>query len=118
MLLFGTALDSGAVLGLTALFGLVVNNGLILFEIGDERISRGQTPAAAVYGGCTERLRPVLITSATTVFALLPLALNPLGASQASMSAAMMGGLAASTLLSLFALPPTLIRFFAWREAR
>jgi multidrug efflux pump subunit AcrB len=118
MLLFGRALDSGAVLGLIALFGLAVNNGLILFEIGNERICLGQTPAAAVYGGCVERLRPVLITSATTVFALMPLAINPLGASQASMSAAMMGGLAASTLLSLFALPPALIRFFTWRETR
>jgi multidrug efflux pump subunit AcrB len=118
LLLSGARLDSGAVLGLTALFGLVVNNGLILFEISDEKIRSGCAPVPAVYRGAAERLRPVLITAATTVFALLPLALNPLGNSQKSMSAAMLGGLAASTLLSLFALPPVFIRFFRRREKR
>lgn len=118
LLLFGAALDSGAALGLTALFGLVVNNGLILFEVSDEKIRSGCSPAAAVYRGASRRLRPVLITAATTVFALLPVALNPLGNAQKSMAAAMLGGLAASTLLSLFALPPVLIRFFRWRGKR
>ncbi|MDR2435514.1 MAG: efflux RND transporter permease subunit [Treponema sp.] len=115
LLLFGAALDSGAALGLTALFGLVVNNGLILFEISDEKIRSGCSPGAAVYRGASQRLRPVLITTATTIFALLPVALNPLGNAQKSMAAAMLGGLAASTLLSLFALPPVLVRFFRWR---
>jgi multidrug efflux pump subunit AcrB len=115
LLLFGAALDSGAALGLTALFGLVVNNGLILFEISDEKIRSGCSPGTAVYRGASQRLRPVLITTATTIFALLPVALNPLGNAQKSMAAAMLGGLAASTLLSLFALPPVLVRFFRWR---
>jgi multidrug efflux pump subunit AcrB len=118
LLLFGASLDSGAALGLTALFGLVVNNGLILFEISDEKIHSGNSPALAVYRGASERLRPVLITAATTVFALLPIAINPLGNAQKSMAAAMLGGLAASTLLSLFALPPVFIHFFRWREKR
>ena len=116
LLLFGARLDSGAALGLTALFGLVVNNGLILFEISDEKIRSGGSPAGAVYRGAAELLRPVLITTATTVFALLPVAINPLGSAQKSMAAAMLGGLAASTLLSLFALPPVFIQFFRWRE--
>jgi multidrug efflux pump subunit AcrB len=93
-----------------------VNNGLILFETSDERIRAGHSPAVSVYGGSVDRLRPVLITTATTVFALIPLALNPLGNSQKSMAAAMMGGIIASTMLSLFALPPVLVRFFTWRE--
>jgi multidrug efflux pump subunit AcrB len=118
LLLFGAQLDSGAGLGLTALFGLVVNNGLILFEISDEKIRLGCSPAMAVYRGASERLRPVMITAATTVFALLPIAASPMGNAQKSMAAAMMGGLAASTLLSLFALPPVFIRFFRWRKKR
>ncbi|MDR2134454.1 MAG: efflux RND transporter permease subunit, partial [Treponema sp.] len=118
LILFGSRLDSGAVLGLTALFGLVVNNGLLLFETSDEKIRRGFRPAEAVYAGASERLRPILVTSATTILALLPRALNPQDASRRSMPAAMLGGLAASTLLSLFALPPVFIRFFAWREKR
>ena len=115
LLITGAKIDSGAVLGLTALFGLVVNNSLVLFEISDEKIRSGRAPAAAVYSGACERLQAILITTATTIFALLPLVLSPLGNSQKSMAAAMLGGLAASTLLSLFAIPPVLIRFFKWK---
>ncbi|MCL2043308.1 MAG: efflux RND transporter permease subunit [Treponema sp.] len=118
LLAFNGRLDSGAVLGLCALFGLVVNNGLILFEISEERINCGYRPARAVYGGAAIRLRPVLITAFTTIFALLPIALNPLGSAQKSMAAAMLGGLMVSTVLSLFILPPVFIRFFTWRERR
>ncbi len=116
LLITGTKVDSGAVLGLTALFGLVVNNSLVLFEISDEKIHAGLSPVDAVYTGACERLRAILITTATTVFALLPLILSPLGNSQKSMAAAMLGGLAASTLLSLFAIPPILIKFFNWKH--
>jgi multidrug efflux pump subunit AcrB len=115
LLITGAKIDSGAVLGLTALFGLVVNNSLVLFEISDEKIRGGRDPADAVYRGACERLRAILITTATTVFALLPLIFSPLGNSQKSMAAAMLGGLAASTLLSIFAIPPVLIRFFKWK---
>jgi len=115
LLITGAMIDSGAVLGLTALFGLVVNNSLVLFEISDEKIRTGLSAAAAVYSGACERLQAILITTATTVFALLPLVLSPLGNSQKSMASAMLGGLAASTLLSLFAIPPVLIRFLKWK---
>jgi len=118
MALFGINLDSGAVLGLITLFGLVINNGLILFEIGDQRICSGFSACNAVYGGAAERVRPILITTVTTLIALLPLVLSPLAVSQKSMAVAMMGGIIASTALSLFILPLVLLRFFAWRESR
>jgi multidrug efflux pump subunit AcrB len=116
LLITGAKIDSGAVLGLTALFGLVVNNSLVLYEICDQKIQGSFTPAAAVCSGASERLRAILITTATTIFALLPLLLSPMGNSQKSMAAAMLGGLAASTLLSLFAIPPVLIRYFKWKH--
>jgi len=118
MALFGINLDSGAVLGLITLFGLVINNGLILFEIGDQRIGSGLSASRAVYGGAAERVRPILITTVTTVIALLPLVLSPLAVSQKSMAVAMMGGIIASTVLSLFILPLVLLRFFVWRETK
>ena len=118
LLICNSRLDSGAVLGLCALFGLAVNNALILFEISEERIRDGLTPVKAVVSGAGMRLRPVLVTALTTIFALLPIVLNPLGNAQKSMAAAMLGGLAASTFLSLFILPPVFIRFFTWREKR
>jgi multidrug efflux pump subunit AcrB len=115
LLLAGAKIDSGAILGLTALFGLVVNNSLILYEISDQKICKGFSVVSAVKHGAAERLRAILITMATTIFALLPLMLSPMGNSQKSMAAAMLGGLVASTLLSLFAIPPVLIRYFKWR---
>jgi multidrug efflux pump subunit AcrB len=118
LLITGAMLDSGAVLGLAALFGLVVNNSLLLYEISCEKIRTGLTPANAVYRGASQRLRAILITTATTVFALLPLILSPMGNSQKSMAAAMLGGLLASSLISLFAIPPVLIQFFKWKEKR
>ncbi|MDR2103913.1 MAG: efflux RND transporter permease subunit [Treponema sp.] len=111
LFLFGIALDSGSVLGLTVLFGLVVNNGIILYEISEEKLRAGLPAVQAVYQGARERLRPVLITTVTTLFALLPLVISPLGASQRSMAAAMLGGMIASTFLTLFALPPVFIPF-------
>jgi len=115
LLVTGAKFDSSAVLGLTALFGLVVNNSLILFEVSEQKIAEGFDPAAAVFRGASERFRAILITTATTVFALLPLVITPLGNLQKSMAAVMLGGLAASTLLSLFAVPPVLVRFFKWK---
>jgi multidrug efflux pump subunit AcrB len=117
MLLFGINLDAGAILGLITLFGLVVNNGLILYEISDQRIKIGLSCALAVYGGSAERLRPVLITTITTIAALIPLLLSPLANSQKSMAVAMMGGVITSALLCLFVLPPVLLRFFQWRKS-
>ena len=115
LLITGSKIDSGAVLGLSALFGLVLNNSLILFEISDQKICAGFSPAAAVLSGASERLQANIITTATTVFALLPLVISPMGNSQRSMAAAMIGGVAASTMISLFAIPPVLIRFFKWK---
>jgi multidrug efflux pump subunit AcrB len=111
----GSGLDSGSVLGLVVLFGLAVNNGIVLYEISIEKIQAGQGVLYAVYSGAAQRLRPVLITTLTTLAALLPVLLSPMGASQRSMAAAMLGGLAASTLLCLFVLPPVLVRFFKGR---
>jgi multidrug efflux pump subunit AcrB len=116
LFLSGASLDSGAVLGLTVLFGLVVNNGIILYEIGEERIRAGFSSGGAVFSGARERFCPVLITTVTTILALLPLMIAPLGSSQKSMAAAMAGGIISAALLSLFALPPVFIRFFHWRS--
>jgi multidrug efflux pump subunit AcrB len=115
LFLSGSSFDSGAVLGLVVLFGLVVNNGIILYEIGNEKVSLGLSPVLAVYRGACERQRPVLITAVTTVFALLPMALAPLGLSQRSLALSMLGGMIASTLLTLFIFPSVLLLYFRRR---
>jgi multidrug efflux pump subunit AcrB len=96
------------------LFGLVVNNGIILYETAHDRIRSGMTTAAAVFSGARDRFCPVVITTLTTCFALLPLIAVPLGATQKSMAAAMAGGIISATLLTLFAMPPIFVRYFRW----
>ena len=112
LFLSSSSLDAGAVLGLVVLFGVSVNNGIVFFEISEEKIRSGYPPAKAVYLGALERFRPVLLTTLTTIFALLPLVISPLGNSQRSMASAMLGGMIVSSLLAFFAFPPVFIRFF------
>jgi multidrug efflux pump subunit AcrB len=107
----GAGLDSSSVLALMVLFGLSVNSGMVLYELAAEKSGAGGTAQDAVYEAALERFRPVLTTTLTTVFALVPLAVSPLGTKEQSMAVAMLGGIAACTALTLFALPPVLVRF-------
>jgi multidrug efflux pump subunit AcrB len=110
LLLSGASLDSSSVLGLMVLFGLAVNSGMVLFERALEKTGRGLSPSAAVYGAAMDRCVPILATALTTALALVPM-VSSLGGGQRSMAAAMLGGVSASTLLSLFALPPVFIPY-------
>ena len=112
LLFTSSYLDSGAILGFIALFGLSVNNGIVFYEISQEKIISGLKPLAAVYEGALLRLRPVLLTSLTTSCALLPLILTPLGNSQRSMALTMLGGIIVSGIFSFFVYPPVYIWFF------
>ena len=111
LFLSGAGLDSSSVLALMVLFGLSVNSGMVLYELATEKLRLGKAAVDAVCEAALERVRPVLTTALTTVFALLPLVINPLGAREQSMAAAMLGGIIMCTTLTLFALPPVLIRF-------
>jgi multidrug efflux pump subunit AcrB len=118
LLLFtGSSLDFGSVLGLIVLFGLAVNNGIILYEASDEKLRSGQGIVTSVYSGAENRFRPALITSLTTVFALLPLVASG-SSSQRSMAAAMLGGIAASTVLTFFVMPPVFIFLLRLRNRK
>ena len=118
LFLSSSSLDSGSVIGLVALFGLAVNNGIILYEISAEKVRCGFSPHAAVYSGAIERFRPVLLTTLTTVFALIPLVVSPLGNSQRSMASAMLGGIIVSGFFAFFALPPIFIRYLNYKGRR
>ena len=111
LFLSSSSLDSGSILGLIALFGISVNNGIVLFETGEEKTRSGLSPARAVYSGALERFRPVLLTTLTTILALLPLVISPLGNSQRGMASAMLGGIVVSGLIAFFVFPPIFIRF-------
>jgi HAE1 family hydrophobic/amphiphilic exporter-1 len=108
-------LDSGAVLGIIVLLGIVVNNGIVLYESSEKKMYDGLSPADAVCEGAAERLKPALATTLTTVIVLIPLIISQ-GSTQKSMSAAMIGGCVASTILTLFVLPPLFAFFLATKR--
>ncbi|MDR1468866.1 MAG: efflux RND transporter permease subunit [Spirochaetaceae bacterium] len=110
LLFSGAELDSGAVIGIVTLFGIVVNNGIVLYETSIEHIAAGMAVPRAVYCGARERFQPVLATTLTTAIVLLPLIFSSTAASQKAMAAAMLGGIIASTTLTLFALPAVFMR--------
>jgi HAE1 family hydrophobic/amphiphilic exporter-1 len=114
--LTGTTLNSMAYLGILVLFGIVVNNGIIL--IAHINILRGQGLARseAIRRGGMDRLRPILMTAITSLFGLLPLCMPallpeyfPATQGRAGMwtpvSLAVLGGLTTSTFLTLIILP-------------
>ncbi|HHY09798.1 MAG TPA: efflux RND transporter permease subunit, partial [Firmicutes bacterium] len=98
-----------AIIGIIVLAGIVVNNAIVLVDYINLR--RGQAPELpvreAILEACRVRLRPILMTSITTIFGLLPVALGlGVGAEfQRPLAATIMGGLVTSTFLTLFVIP-------------
>jgi multidrug efflux pump subunit AcrB len=100
-----SSLDSGSVLALLVLFGLVVNGGMVLYETSVEKLKCGYSVIRAVYEGAQERLKPVLATTLTTIIVLFPPAFAHLGVTQKSMAITMIGACIAVTLLTLCVMP-------------
>lgn len=93
-------------LGSITLTGIVVNNGIVLIDLINILRDRGITVREAIVQASLQRVRPILMTAATTVLAMTPVALH-IGGKQmmAPMAVAIMGGLTFSTMLSLVFIP-------------
>ena len=108
MLLTGTTLNLQSFMGIVMLIGIVVNNAIVLVDyINLLRREQGMDVRTAVIGAGRLRLRPILMTATTTVLALLPLSFGiGTGAElQAALARVVIGGLAASTLITLVLIP-------------
>jgi HAE1 family hydrophobic/amphiphilic exporter-1 len=108
LLLTGTTLNIQSVMGLVMLVGIVVNNAIVLVDAVNllRRERRLGTVEAVIEAGRL-RLRPILMTTTTTVLGLMPLALG-LGAGaeiQAPLARVVIGGLTVSTLVTLVLVP-------------
>jgi cobalt-zinc-cadmium resistance protein CzcA len=105
--LAGLTLSVSALVGFIALFGVSVQNGVLLVERIRELRRTGKAPAEAVTEGALTRFRPVLMTAAMAAFGLLPAALSrAVGAeTQRPFAVVIIGGLVTATLLTLFVLP-------------
>jgi len=94
-------------IGMIMLAGIVVNNGIVMISYINILRERGLTLSEAVRVGAGRRLRPILMTTFTTVFALLPMALG-LGAGAemwAPMARTVIGGLSVSMIFTLIFIP-------------
>ena len=103
----GEELSISAGVGMIALFGVAVLNGLVLVTNIEERRDAGAPLAAAVRDGAESRLRPVLTTALVASLGFLPMMLaHGAGAEvQRPLATVVVGGIVTSTLLTLFVLP-------------
>jgi multidrug efflux pump subunit AcrB len=104
-----------SMLGVFALVGIVVNNAIVLLEVVESRLREGAGLDQALTDAVERRIRPILLTTATTVAGLLPLALSS-STLWPPLASAMISGLLASTLLTLVVVPAMYRVLFA-REA-
>ena len=91
-------------LGIIALVGIVVNNAIVLVDRMDQSMNEGATVNDAVDEAVRRRTRPILLTTATTVTGLLPLAFSS-STLWPPMAWAIISGLLASTVLTLLVVP-------------
>lgn len=108
LLLTGTTINMQSLMGIIMLIGIVVNNAIVLIDyINLMRRDRGMSVREAVLVSGRLRLRPILMTTLTTILGLLPLSFGfGTGAEiQASLARVVIGGLAASTLVTLVFIP-------------
>jgi len=101
-------LNANTLVGLMILLGVVVNNGIILIDYSNILRTRGYSRHRAMISAGISRIRPILITSTTTIVAMLPIALGNgeyAGAIGAPFAITVIGGLMFSVLLTLFFIP-------------
>jgi HAE1 family hydrophobic/amphiphilic exporter-1 len=110
LLLTGTTLNIQSLMGIVMLIGIVVNNAIVLVDyINLMRREQKLNITEAVLQSGRLRLRPILMTSCTTVLGMLPLAVGAGGEIQAALARAVIGGLTVSTLITLVLIPAVYI---------
>ena len=108
LLITGTPFNLMAKIGILVLIGIVVNNGIVLLDRINTLRRRGVDRRRAILEGCRDRFRPIVMTATTTVVGLIPLAYSHssfFDIRYFPMARTVMGGLIASTVLTLVVLP-------------
>ncbi|NOZ87783.1 MAG: efflux RND transporter permease subunit [Deltaproteobacteria bacterium] len=117
--LTGSTMDISSLVGVIMLVGIVVNNGIVMVDAANQFRQRGVGRVEAIAKAARIRMRPVLMTSLTTILAMVPLALE-IGEGSAGwsgMAKAVIGGLLTATLFTLFVVP-TMYTLFARKTVR
>jgi len=112
LLIFQAPLGFVAILGITALSGMIMRNSVILVDQVRTEIDAGRDTWTAVVEAAVHRTRPVMLTAAATVLAMIPLTRSIFWG---PMAIAIMGGLTIATLLTIFFVPAL---YAAWFKVR
>lgn len=107
MLLSGQTMNIFSQIGIIMLIGLVAKNGILIVEFANQRQAGGEDKFTAIREASVQRLRPILMTSASTVLGLLPLVFAKAegAAGRVAMGTAVVGGMLVSTFLTMFVVP-------------
>ena len=94
-------------IGIIMLIGLVAKNGILIVEFANQKQDAGLNKREAIEQASLQRLRPILMTSASTILGLLPLTMASGEGAQGriAMGVAVVGGMVVSTLLTLYIVP-------------
>jgi multidrug efflux pump len=109
LLIFQAPLGFVAILGITALSGMIMRNSVILIDQVREEMERGLDSWNAVLEAAIHRTRPVMLTAAATVLAMVPLTRSVFWG---PMAIAIMGGLTIATVLTIFFVPALYAAWF------
>jgi HAE1 family hydrophobic/amphiphilic exporter-1 len=107
LLFTGKPVSLPVLIGFIMLGGIAVNNGIVMVDYINQLKRRGVEKREAILQGCSVRLRPVLITAFTTILGMMPMALSVSEGAEfrAPMAITVVGGLFATTFLTLFVVP-------------
>ena len=107
MLVGGQTMYIFSQIGIIMLIGLVAKNGILIVEFANQRQRMGEDKMTAIQEASVQRLRPILMTSVSTVLGLLPLmfASGEGSAGRVAMGTAVVGGMLISTMLTMFVVP-------------
>lgn len=112
LLLFREPFGFVAMLGTIAMFGIIMRNSVILVDQIDQDVCSGHSQLEAIVGATVRRFRPITVTAAAAVLALIPLLRSNFFG---PMATALMGGITLATVLTLFFLPAL---YAAWFRVR
>lgn len=115
-----TSLQVTALIGIILLSGVVVNNGIVLIDVLKKRREEGVDLIAAALEAGRSRMRPILMTSLTTILGMIPMALEMGDGAElwAPMGRAVIGGMAMSTVLTLVVIPTGYVSLAGWVDRR
>ena len=123
LLIMNAKISMSSLMGILMLGGIVVNNGIILIDMAMQNQRSGMTTYDALIDAGTGRMRPIFITTLTTELSMIPVAFGFAKNSEnmKGMGLVMVGGLVASTILTLLVLPTFFLiieNFRDWRKNR